>query len=350
MNFKIVSLTGLFWILTQISMASSLDSLRVDTIDGKQYIVHRVESKETLFSISKRYNIKIVAIMDANPGTENGIAIFQELLIPMVVAQPEKQSAPEQEHSILHAVQQGETLYSISRKFNVSVDSLKAMNGLTSNDLTLGNNLIVGYQKSQEQEQPVITEKPQKIEVAEHSHVVASSETLYSLSKKYGIGVDEIKALNDLNSNSLEIGQVLVLKKVAEAVKTEDLTKASNEVPEKEAPIVATVFVTTDNSRFKEKKETIGNLEKTTEEGFATKIDGTGSTKKYLALHRFVSIGTIIEVKNRMNNRSIFARVVGKLPETGMNKNVLIRVSKAAFEKLGALDAKIPVEIGYVLD
>jgi hypothetical protein len=58
----------------------------------------------------------------------------------------------------------------------------------------------------------------------------------------------------------------------------------------------------------------------------------------------------VIEVKNQMNNQSIFARVVGKLPETGLNKNVLLRVSNAAFEQLKALDASIPVEIGYVMD
>ena len=80
----------------------------------------------------------------------------------------------------------------------------------------------------------------------------------------------------------------------------------------------------------------------------AAVIDGNSDTKKYLALHRTAPIGTIMRVRNEMTNLSVFVRVVGKLPNTGANNNVLLRLSQAAQEALGALDGKFRVEVSYV--
>ena len=77
-------------------------------------------------------------------------------------------------------------------------------------------------------------------------------------------------------------------------------------------------------------------------------IENSPKTKKYLCLHRSLAIGTIIQVKNLMNSQSIFVRVVGKLPQIGANENVLIRLSSVAYKRLGAIDAKFPVELSYI--
>jgi hypothetical protein len=175
-------------------------------------------------------------------------------------------------------------------------------------------------------------------------YIVELSETLYSISLKFNLDIQNIKDWNNLASNNLSVGQKL------------DLNKSSRDsVIYKPKPVVITkpidtLYVSTDNSRFKKKTEMNDNIEKTLEEGFAAKIEKTQDTRKYLALHRNAPIGTVIEVKNQMTDLSIFARVVGKLPETGLNQNVLIRLSHAAFSKLGALNSKIPVEIGFVIE
>ena len=143
-------------------------------------------------------------------------------------------------------------------------------------------------------------------------HTIEKGETLYSISKKYDISVDELKRKNSLRSNSLSIGQEIIIK---ENIK-------QNEI----------------------------NLKTNKEEGFASTINDKIQSDKYLALHKTASVGTIIFVKNQMNGNMVIVRVIGKLPKTGINDKINVRLSTIAYEKLNAKDEIIPVELTYVED
>ena len=149
----------------------------------------------------------------------------------------------------------------------------------------------------------------------ENSHTVKKGETLYSLSKKFNISVQKLKELNNLSNTSLSIGQKIIYK-------------INNEKPK---------IVNTDD-----------DLSTNRVEGFASSIDGMDDSDKYLALHKSASIGTIIFVKNQMNQSMVIVRVIGKLPDTGVNDKIDIRLSNIAFEKLNAKDLIIPAELTYV--
>lgn len=352
-----------------------IDSLRMEINNGKKFIIHRVESKETLYAISKKYNVKLQELLNHNKGIENGLKVHQEILVPYFGEEVSTKLAPE-DGNIFHIVKSGDTFYSISKKYEISLDSLMAMNKLQSTALNLGDSLIIGKKRMVDKTPaPVIkivrqeseSIENRKVESQQESgdqfHTVKASETLYSISKLYNIDFKTIKELNGLSSNELDIGQKLIISKavnsdiaiiIEEPIEPEikiDMEQVKDSVGVVPEPIkIDTLYVKTDNSRFKERIEKMGNLDKTVEEGFAMKIPNTEDTRTYLALHRNAPTGTVIEVKNQMNDLSIFARVVGKLPETGLNKNVLLRVSNAAFVKLKALDAKIPVQIGFVLE
>jgi rare lipoprotein A (peptidoglycan hydrolase) len=84
------------------------------------------------------------------------------------------------------------------------------------------------------------------------------------------------------------------------------------------------------------------------ENGMAEMIDPKADTNKYLALHKTAPVGTIMQVKNAMNGQVVYVRVIGKLPETGTNNNVVVRISKKAYQKLGAVDQKFRVEVSYM--
>jgi LysM repeat protein len=134
----------------------------------------------------------------------------------------------EEKKEVIHKVLPKETLYSLSRDFNVSVDDIKANNpelltaGLKIGQLVkIRTNKTVDIKKSSEIVKNIPTKTPTKTfsQVKEQSggqiirHTVEPKETLYSLSKKYGITVDEIKQQNSsLLINGLQIGQVLELK------------------------------------------------------------------------------------------------------------------------------------------
>lgn len=79
------------------------------------------------------------------------------------------------------------------------------------------------------------------------------------------------------------------------------------------------------------------------EGGLAELIEGTDGNRKYLALHRTAKVGTILKVRNELNNREVFVRVRGELPNIGANTNVIIKISKSAYDRLGAIDPKFRV-------
>ncbi|HAP63054.1 MAG TPA: hypothetical protein DCR93_27340 [Cytophagales bacterium] len=84
------------------------------------------------------------------------------------------------------------------------------------------------------------------------------------------------------------------------------------------------------------------------EKGLCEVIDGSSETKKYLAMHATAPIGTIMEVRNEMNDLKVFVRVVARLPQTTDNERLLLKISNAAYERLGAADKRFPIEISYI--
>lgn len=92
----------------------------------------------------------------------------------------------------VYTVKSGDTLWSIAKNNGLTVDELKKLNNLTSNKLSIGQKLKLSSDT-----------------ISEDSYVVKGGDTLYAISKKYGITVDELKKYNNLTSNSLSVGQVL---------------------------------------------------------------------------------------------------------------------------------------------
>ena len=102
---------------------------------------------------------------------------------------------PEGYISNTYVVQKGDSLYSIARKLNTTVDELKRLNNLTSNTLSIGQVLKIPSQAV--------------IDDEENIYVVKSGDTLYKIAQDYNITVDELKNLNNLSSNTLSVGQLL---------------------------------------------------------------------------------------------------------------------------------------------
>ena len=141
---------------------------------------------------------------------------------------------------------------------------------------------------------------------------------------------------NALTSNNLKEGQLL---------------KVGRGKPEEsKVPVIGTPRVVSDVSEMviePTAENTSGGFKNLLESGQAELIEGTGGHKKYLVLHRTAPVGTIMRVKNEENDVTIFARVVGTLPETGDNSKLVIKLSQAAFDQLKAVNGRFPVEIMY---
>ena len=311
------------------------DSIGVEIISGKTFVVHKVTQGETLYGISKRYGVTVEQILEYNPTADGGLEINQILKIPYV-PRPKRSN-----DALIHKVSDDETLYSISKLYGVTVDEIKQWNNLTDNGLTIGRELLI--------KKRVISQPNSQSDgkVGNGVHVVAAKETIFSITRQYGITREQLKEWNGLQSDELKIGQTLVVSQPnSTKLETSPAVEPSNQqsvIVEKAQPVTAPAEKI---QTIKISENVIGSGE-IVEAGLAELIEGTEGNRKYLALHRTAPIGTILKVRNEMNNREVFVRVMGKLPDTGLTDKVIIRISKSAYDRLGAIDLKFRVEVTY---
>lgn len=109
----------------------------------------------------------------------------------------------QQSNSEIHIVETSETLYSISKLYGISLEELQKLNDLDSSNIYVGQELKL--QNNSKSTTSAETSNNSKFKI----HNVTKGDTLYSISKYYGISIDELKTMNDLNSNEISIGQVL---------------------------------------------------------------------------------------------------------------------------------------------
>ncbi len=316
-----------------------IDSIGVEKIDGRWFLIHRVDKNETVYALAKRYGVSSSDILKRNPDAKKGLSIDQKLEIPLKSYTPYGRSS-----NINHIVKPSETLYSISRQYDISVGELKKWNNIESNEISIGQVLVIqkGSNKDFEISSNEIDQSGRKI-----IHIVRSGETLYSIANKYNISLNDIRVWNSLDNNNVGLGQELIVGFTNREGDTP--VKANTLIDDQEKGAQDAIPIRTydiPESNYEEEVSEDG-FKKITERGVASVIGGSESTKKYLALHRTVPVGTIMQVRNEMNDLTVFVRVIGKLPDTGENERFLIKISKTAYDRLRAVDDRFMVEITY---
>lgn len=195
-----------------------------------KYIKHTVAKGETITLIAQKYKVTPFDIYKLNPDSQNGIQLNSVLLIPPssteaaqtpIPAETKQPSAKAAQNPTSHLVQPKETLYSISRQYNVTVDALREANGdLLKDGLKIGqtikipapgaSNTTISPQKEEIKEtpKPVVKTEP-KIEAPKGNityHVIEAKETKYGISKKYGMTIQELERLNPGIVNDFPVG------------------------------------------------------------------------------------------------------------------------------------------------
>jgi LysM repeat protein len=334
------------------------DSLRLEKQGGRYFVIHEVEAKETLYSLSKRYGAEIDSITRYNELRNGGIDLGQLLLIPVTAPEiiPEVQKVVESDSLIdtrrkTHVVEQGQTVYFISKKYEIEFEDLRSWNSLSDDNLSIGMTLYVSPPVEEElqvdkqaelinevpvaepEEAPVLEEE-EKESKDHYTHYVQSGETLSQLARRFETIPDSLISWNELENTTLRIGDKLLVKKPIER----DSLNHSNP---------RTRFTSYGSKYWKEMTELDTLVH---EEGIAGTIENIIETRKFLALHRTLPVGAVMKVVNLMNHESLEVRVVGKLPNTGLNRNMMIRFTEATFKQLGIIDKKSRVEIIYTDD
>jgi LysM repeat protein len=342
------------------------DSLGVETINGKVFVVHKVDEKETLYSISRRYGATVDEIKQFNTNASTGLEIGQILKVPYTRKQIK--TVTNAGTGTIHKVAQKETLYSIARTYGVSMDDIKTWNNLTDNSLTIGQELVI--KKKAAAATVTQTQQQNTVSAKGTTHIVGEKETMYGIARQHGITVDQLRQWNNLQGVELKIGQVLKIAPEGQPVKNEVTEVKANTNVSTTTTSNNTVANTTKSNEqsttTQEKKEpvpvktetpviqepikiseSVKNSDEIIEAGVAELIEGTEGNRKYLALHRTAPVGTILKVRNEMNNREVFVRVMGKLPDTALTDKLIIKISKSAYDRLGAIDPKFRVQVTY---
>ncbi len=208
-----------------MSVFSQKDTLETELIAGKKYYIHIVQAGNSLWGIHKLYNVSVNEIVAANPGIENGIKVGQKISVPVPIEVK------------YHEVIAGETLYAVAKKYGVKTDDLIAANPGTENGIVKGQKIIIPITEVAtipSQNIPQKTETslvaPLKITFTDSTiqHVVLDHETLYSVSKRFMVSIDDLKAINNLKSSKIKPGDTLLIpvkKEKIEPVKIRALDK-----------------------------------------------------------------------------------------------------------------------------
>ncbi|WP_294732276.1 LysM peptidoglycan-binding domain-containing protein [uncultured Flavobacterium sp.] len=184
--------------------------------------IHKLEPSETFYSLSKKYNVEVIDIENANPNISiDSLQIGQEIVIPInrnnLVSQVKETESVDA--YVYHVVVKGETKYSIAKQFDMTLQSLEELNPEVKEVLPLGYKLKL-YNKDYVAPQLVsIEESPYMM------YVVRAKETFYNLKKKTGLNKEEIIKLNPEVKEGLKQGMLLKLPKatiINESLVTEE--------------------------------------------------------------------------------------------------------------------------------
>ena len=144
--------------------------------------LYTVKKGDSLYSIAKEFNTTVNDIINLNELNTDILSIGQLLKIPSTIT----------EEINTYTVQKGDTLYKIASINNTTVNKLKELNNLTSDILSIGQNIIL----------------PKNTDY----YIVQKGDSLYSIAKQFNTTVNNLKELNNLNNNLINIGQNLKVK------------------------------------------------------------------------------------------------------------------------------------------
>jgi peptidoglycan endopeptidase LytF len=382
-----------------------IDSIGVENLNGKKLIIHKIVARDTYYSVGRRYNVSPKEIMNYNDNKYLGIGTI--IKIPTLInfsdiggSGPSNASgansgdSPAASQQTEHVVKAKENLSQIAGKYGTTVNEIKRMNKLSSSNLFIGQILLVPGKEITAADTaaampaktppaasiPVGMQKPATAPATPRSnppatapanagastpvanrpsstapvntpsspasapaapeqyveHIVKSNETMYSIATTYHMTMDQLKAKNNITGNSLRVGQKLVIRGQYPPV-----PEQGSSVP------LATGDTTLKDPSLRGAPSKYG-LNQVDEKGTAAWItDPDLDPFKMLVLHRSAPIGTIVKVTNPMTNRSTFAKVVGKFTENESTKDVIIVMTKAVAESIGALDKRFFCNLTY---
>lgn len=151
---------------------------------------YTVKAGDTLYSIARKFGLTVDELKALNNLTSNNLSIGQVLIISEEVNIP-----PQPDNAIVYTVQRGDTLYKIANQYGVSVSDIIELNNLGTTVLTIGQQILIPNQSTD----------------TTTTYTVKAGDSLWKIANQFGVTVDDIISSNNLTSTTLQIGQVLTI-------------------------------------------------------------------------------------------------------------------------------------------
>lgn len=358
MNKLIFSISFFLIFKSNSIFCSSLDSLRLEKKDGKNFVIHKVTKGQTIYALLRKYGSTLSEFKASNPDLPLEINIGQILKVPygkpikaiiekskpvvvskstdvvnsgpVLAKESESETVTKRSAPKTFKVGPGMTLFSVAKKHSLTLSQLKKMNNLKSDGVQIGQILIVQEGEIITVQKPkIITEKEEK-KIPEKPIEITKAEP-----KKSDIIVVETKP-------------AIAEKKIEPKQTIEDSPK--NDVKEKEVvKVVPKIEAAIDTVKPFGTESSDTERKVKIEEGIAELIQVESKSGKYLALHKSAPLGTLVQVRNETNGASVWVKVIGRLPELDQNQNIIIKLSPKAMDRVSPVDKKFRAKINYSL-
>jgi len=297
---------------------------------GNLYLTHKVVPKENWYSVGRLYNISPKEIAPFNNSSlSNPLGVGQELKIPLTeinFSQTGEKSADETLVPVYHTLQPAESINKISISYkSVPVGNLEAWNNIKKEKPKSGMRLIIGYLKVKTSLSALSTQGKNVTPIVDTKESSAEKPAIAETNNKENknaISSAEKKQPPEQMSNTPTVGDN------KPAVKNTNVAYRSG---------AGGYFIGEYNDGTKSKNGLAGTFKSTS--GWQ---DG-----KYYALMNNVQVGTIIKVIAPATQKSVYAKVLGQLPDMKESEGLTVRISNAAANELGEAEGKFNVEVRY---
>lgn len=300
--------------------------LIIQPADAEEVTIHTVETQETLFSISKQYGVSIAELRSWNDLSGNNLNVGQQLRI-YPNSRQQTGDAGNNDNSIVvnsstqqntyYTVKSGDTLYKIARGHNMTLDQLKSLNNLTTNTISIGQQLTVKARSAP----PSVAETPTDSSPQGKfvTYKVRSDETLATILNKFQMDEQEFRALNpDVAGSQFKIGQQFTV--LAPATKS-----------------YSNPYIT--NASLKDLGETPVTKYEDSSQGETTTSGELFSQDELTAAHSNIALGTIIYVENPENSKGVYVRINDRTSSNGL------KLSEAVWQVLSFSTSSPTVKI-----
>lgn len=286
------------------------------------FLRHNVVKGETIYQIAIKYQITPFDIYRLNPDAKNGIKEGTVLLIPK--ASSKVVTAKTETKNIIHEVKAKETLYSIAREYEVTVPQLEEWNAeLLKDGLKKGAEIIVG--KETVPVENFIEVEKTKSTVETFFHKVQPEETLYGISKKYNISIEELIAQNPEAKDGLKEGTILTLTRKTEKT----ITVINNDTKLYTVKPRQTFFSLTRELNISKEELVALNpeLKDGLKEGMVLKLPSTSTTmiKKMDSISVEKKVVNLVETLNKNKKRNLVLLIPFNLSKMESNPSTSLK-------------------------